>query len=301
MFRDQFKVVLTAISLLFMVDVYAETIEIVDDIGRTLKLSSPANRIISLAPHITENLFAAGVGNLIVGAVTYSDYPAPAKSIPRIGTYNNLNIESILASQPDLIIAWKEGNQKQQVDQLISLGLTVYINAPKELEDIAKNIQHFGILTGMTEQANQVSDKFQNRLGRLRNNYSNRKKITVFYQTWHKPLLTVNDQQFIGRIMKLCSGENIFSNLGTLTAQVSVESVLVRNPRVIITSGMNKARPDWLDDWKKWSFLDAVKYDGLFFVPPDIIQRHSPRLLDGAQLICDYLQTVRDKDNKAGM
>ncbi|MFT5350702.1 MAG: iron complex transport system substrate-binding protein [Planctomycetota bacterium] len=294
MLIHKIKFVFTTISLLVVLNSSADTIELVDDIGRTVILSVPANRIISLAPHITENLYAAGAGDLIVGVVSYSDYPEQAKQIPEIGTYNNLNIELILASQPDLIIAWKEGNQKQQIEQLISLGLTVYINAPDEIEDIARSIEHFGILTGKEDRANDTSNKFKQRLRQLRVRYSDKEKISVFYQTWHSPLLTVNDQQFIGRIMKLCSGKNIFAELSTLTAQVSVESVLARNPRVIITSGMGEARPDWLDDWKKWSFLDAVKMDGLFFIPPDIIQRHSPRLLDGAQRICEFLQQIRD-------
>lgn len=271
-------------------------IEVVDDLGRTVRLEKPAKRIISLAPHITENLFAAGVGHLIIGAVSYSDFPEQAKTIPLVGSYNNFNIELILASQPDLIIGWKEGNQKQQVEKLIHLGLTVYINAPKELDDIASNILHFGILTGEIELASKASNDFINRLSLLRNNYSGKRLISVFYQTWHQPLLTVNKQQFIGRIINLCSGENVFANLPALTPQVSVEAVLARNPRVIIASGMDEARPEWLDDWRQWPFLNAVKHEGLLFVPPDIIQRHSPRLLDGAQLICEYLQQIRDRE-----
>lgn len=293
------KSVFIIFTLLFAINTYAGTIELVDDIGRIVKLRSPAKRIISLAPHITENLFEAGVGNRIVGAVNYSDYPEQAKIIPLIGTYNNLNIELIIASRPDLIIAWKEGNQKQQVENLINLGLNVYIDAPSELEDIAKSILHFGVLAGTEDIAIQSSDNFKYKLEQLRNDYSKKEKISVFYQTWHSPLLTVNKQQFIGRIINLCGGKNIFADLNTLTAQVSVESVLLRNPRVIITSGMGRSRPEWLDDWKKWTFLDAVKLDGLFFVPPDIIQRNTPRLLDGAQRICEFLQKIRESDDLA--
>jgi iron complex transport system substrate-binding protein len=271
-------------------------LEVVDDVGRTVTLEKPAQRIISLAPHVTENLFAAGVGHLIVGAVNYSDYPEQAKSIPQVGGYNNFNIELILASKPDLVIGWKEGNQKQQVEQLINLGLTVYISDPLELEDIARNIQHFGILSAEQDSAAKASNDFIKRLTLLRDQYSNRREISVFYQAWNHPLLTVNNQQFIGRIIKLCSGKNVFAELDTLTPQVSIEAVLTRNPSVIIASGMGEARPEWLDDWKQWSFIDAVKYDNLFFVRPDIIQRHTPRLLDGAQKVCDFLQQIRDKE-----
>jgi iron complex transport system substrate-binding protein len=286
-------------TLVFAFNVSAQTIELIDDIGRIVKLREPAQRIISLAPHITENLFAAGAGDRIIGAVSYSDYPEQAKTIPVIGTYNNLNTELIIASSPDLVIAWKEGNQKQQVENLIKLGLNVYIDAPDNLEDIAKSIHHFGILAGKETSAIQSSNNFKYKLEQLRDKYSKRKKISVFYQTWQSPLLTVNKEQFIGRIINLCGGNNIFADLNILTAQVSVESVLLRNPRVIITSGMDESRPEWLDDWKKWTFLDAVTLDGLFFVPPEIIQRNTPRLLDGAQLICEFLQKVRDSDDLA--
>ncbi len=290
------KILLRFIVLL-MTSTNILAIEVVDDIGRTVNLDKPAKRIISLAPHITENLFAAGVGQLLVGVVSYSDYPEQARTIPQIGSYNNINVEMILALQPDLIVAWKEGNQKQQVEQLINLGLTVYINAPSELEDIARSIRHFGMLTGKDAGAIKASKEFIERLNLLRHNYSGKKMISVFYQTWNKPLLTVNRQQFIGQIIKLCSGSNVFADLNALTPQVSVEAVLARNPSVIIASGMDEARPEWLDDWKKWPFLSAVKQNNLFFVPPDIIQRHSPRLLDGAQRICDYLQRIRDGKN----
>lgn len=271
----------------------SNAISVSDDLGRQLEFSQAARRIVSLAPHITENLFAAGAGENIVGAVKYSDYPEAAKSIPVIGGYNNFNIESVIALKPDLVIAWKEGNLKHQVDRLISLGLNVYISAPDNLEDIAKNIYNYGVLTDNSNTANRERLKYLSRLSTLREQYSSRKPVTVFYQTWHQPLITVNDRQFIGQIITLCGGKNIFSDLDSLTPQISVETVLDRNPQAIVASGMGEARPDWLDAWKKWSFLEASRNNHLFFIPPPIIQRHTPRLLEGASLLCDYLNGVR--------
>ncbi len=273
----------------------ALAVELSDDIGRLINLEKPAKRIVSLAPHITENLFAAGAGHLVVGAVNYSDFPVQARSIPQVGGYNNFNIELILALEPDLVIAWKEGNQKQQVERLMSLGLNVYINDSGQIEDIAKSIRNFGALTGNENIANKVSSDVLMRLSLLRQQYSGLEKVSVFYQTWNTPLITVNKQQSIGQIIELCGGKNIFGNLSVLTPQVSVEAVISKDPDSIIASGMNASRPDWLDDWKKWPYLQAVKSDHLYFVPPDIIQRLSPRILDGAQLICEYLQESRTK------
>ena len=281
--------------VLFLVFIQsADCIEVIDDIGRTIKIDSSARRIVSLAPHITENIFAAGAGHLIIGVVSYSDFPLPAKSITVIGAYNNFNIEAIVASQPDLVIAWKEGNQRQQVEKLITLGINVYINDSTTLEDIAQNIRHFGVLAGTNDKAQKASNIFLARLQSLRMQYSNLKKVRVFYQTWNTPLITVNNAQSIGQIIQLCSGDNIFGELTARSPQVNIEAVLASNPDTIIASGMNKSRPDWLDEWKKWSFLKSVDKDYLFFVPPDLIQRYSPRILDGAEMICEYLQQVRD-------
>ncbi len=280
--------------LFFNKSTVAAVVELQDDIGNTLTMDKPASRIISLAPHITENLFAAGAGDLIVATVSYSDYPQAAMSVPRIGTYNNINIELIVSSKPDLVIAWKEGNQKNQVEKLIKLGIPVYINYPQKLEDIATDIKVFGNLTGRSELAQKKHDEYMEELIRLREQFSSQKKISVFYQTWHKPLLTVNGQQLIGQVLSLCGGSNIFQHLANLTPQVSIESVLSKNPSVIIASGMNKGRPEWLDDWRKWPELNASREGHLLYVPPNVIQRSTPRILIGTRLVCEALQDIRN-------
>lgn len=287
-------------SLLVLVFVFSNklqaqsAIRMKDDIGNNINLEEPAGRIISLAPHITENLFAAGAGDLVVGAVSYSDYPQAAMSVPRIGTYNNINIEIIVSSRPDLVIAWKEGNQKNQVEKLINLGIPVYINYPQKLGDIATDIKKFGVLTGRAELAQKKHDEYMGELTRLRQQFSSQRKISVFYQTWHKPLLTVNGQQLIGQVLSLCGGRNVFQELPSLTPQVSIEAVLSENPSVIIASGMNKGRPEWLDDWRKWPELKASQDGHLVYVPPNIIQRSTPRILKGTRLVCEALQEIRN-------
>ena len=270
-----------------------EAISVVDDIGRTVRLERPATRIVSLAPHVTENLFAAGVGGQVVGAVTYSDYPAEAGKIARVGSYDNFDIETILSLQPDLVVAWKEGNQFQQVERLMDLGLTAYINEPQRLEDVAADIIRFGILGGREDEARAVAQEYMAGFSRLRDEYSKLEKVSVFYQVWPDPLITVTDRQIIGSVIRLCGGDNIFGALGAPTPQVGKEAVLAKNPEAIIVSGMNEARPDWLDEWKHWSFLKAARYGNLFFIDPDIIQRHTPRILLGARQMCEVLEQAR--------
>ena len=278
----------------------AKTVEVVDDIGRTVKLDKPAARIVSLAPHITENLFAAGVGRRVSGAVNYSDYPAEARGIPSVGGYDNFDIETILALQPDLVIAWKEGNQFHQVERLMNLGLAVYINEPQRLEDVAADITRFGILGGRENEARAVAQEYLDGFSRLRDRYSGLEKVTVFYQVWPSPLITVTDKQVISDVIRLCGGANIFAGLGAPTPQVGKEAVLVKNPDAIIVSGMTEARPDWLDEWKQWPFLKAARYGNLFFIDPDIIQRHTPRILLGSRQLCELLEQARKNINQAG-
>ena len=271
----------------------AGAIEVVDDHGRAVRLQGPARRIVSLSPHITENLFSAGAGQLVVGAVNHSDYPPAARAVRRVGGYDNFDAELILALQPDLVIAWKEGNPLHLVEQLERLGLTVYINDPQRLEDIARDIARFGVLTGAEGPARKTARRFAAALSRLRARHAQAKKISVFYQVWPKPLVTVTDRQLIGSVIALCGGANIFADLKARTPQISQEAVLTRNPDAIITSGMGAARPDWLDHWKRWPFLTAVARGNLFFVNPDLIQRHTLRALSGARQMCEALQTAR--------
>ena len=290
------------VSMLFLPAIThgGTSITVVDDIGRAVRLEQPAERIVSLAPHITENLFAAGVGGQVVGAVTYSDYPAEAGEIARVGGYDNFDIETILSLQPDLVVAWKEGNQYPQVERLMKLGLTVFVNEPSRLEDVAEDITRFGILGGREDEARSTAQKYLAGLSRLRNEYSGMEKVTVFYQVWPNPLITVTDRQIIGNVIRLCGGSNIFAGLDTPTPQVGKEAVLAENPDTIIVSGMNEARPDWLDEWEQWSFLKAARYGNLFFINPDIIQRHTARILLGSRQLCEILEQARKNISQGG-
>ncbi len=278
----------------------AAAIAVIDDMGRTVRLEKPAARIVSLAPHITENLFAAGIGHRVVGVVSYSDFPAEARNIPPVGGYDNFDTELVLAMQPDLVVAWKEGNQFHQVERLMDLGLTVFVNEPEQLEDVAADIARFGILGGREDEARAAAQEYMNGLSRLRDKYSGLETISVFYQVWPNPLITVTDRQIIGNVIRMCGGSNIFAGLGTPTPQVGKEAVLAKNPDTIIASGMDEARPDWLDEWKHWSFLKAARYGNLFFIDPDIIQRHTPRILLGSRQLCEVLEQARRNISTAG-
>lgn len=266
-----------------------------DDSGIALRLAAPAQRIVSLAPHITETLFAAGAGGRIVGTVDYSDHPAAAKSLPRIGSYARLDLEAIAALKPDLAVGWASGNSPAHIDRLRALGIPVYLAEPARIDDVAIRLERYGELAGTQAVARAAAADFRQRLAELRNRYAARPPVRVFYQIWKQPLMTVGGSQVITDAIRLCGGENVFADLKPLAPKVTVEAVLAADPEVIVASGMGESRPEWVDAWRQWPTLTAVKRDNLFFIPPDIIQRHTPRLVEGAARLCAQIETARSR------
>lgn len=266
-----------------------------DDTGQTLRLKQPARRIVSLAPHITEMVYAAGAGHRLVGATAYSDYPEAAKKVPLVGGYSALDLEAIVALKPDLVIAWETGNSAAHVAKLKSLGLPVFMNQPRRIEDVAASLERIGELAGTVDAARNAASAFRSRHANLKARYGGRPRVRMFYEIWNTPLRTINGEHLISDVIRLCGGENVFSSLPQLAPAVTVEAVLAANPEVIVASGMGESRPEWLDQWKQWRSLDATARDNLYFVPPELMQRHTPRILDGAQQLCGHLETARAK------
>ncbi len=268
-------------------------VSVKDDQGKTVTLQQPAKRIISLAPHITESLFAAGAGDNIVGAVSYSDYPEAAKKIPRVGGYPSADLEKIISLKPDLVIAWPSGNNLKQVEKLNAFGIKVFMSEPRYPRDIAKTIQRFGVLAGTNKIAGKAANDFLQHYELLKSRYSKNKKVKVFYQIWNKPIMTISGNHLISEIIELCGGENVFAKLKTLTPRISLESVIAAKSEVIISGGMGKVRPEWLDEWKSWPELPAVKNGQLYFIDPALMQRVGPRILQGADKLCEFLDNAR--------
>lgn len=268
-------------------------IDLTDDQGQIIHLDKPALRIVSLAPHITELLFAAGAGERIVGTVQYSDYPDAAKQIPRVGGYTSIDMEKVAALKPDLVIAWKSGNRDAHLGKLRALGIPVFINEPRKIDDVAKSLAQIGKLAGTDAVGEAAAQAFRKRHADLAARYSAKPMVRVFYEAWNRPLMTVNGEHLISDVIRLCGGENVFAKLPMLAPNVDVEAVLAARPEAIVASGMGEARPEWLDDWRQWTKLPAVAKGNLFFIPPDRIQRHTPRILDGAERLCGQLDEAR--------
>ena len=268
---------------------------VTDDSGQQIRLKAPATRIVTLAPHATEILYAAGAGERLVGTVEFSDYPPAAKKVPRVGSYERLDLEAISALKPDLVIAWETGNPAGQVAKLKALGLTVYASQPNRMEDIAAQLERFGQLAGSEAAADTAARQFRQRLENLRRNNAQQPTVRVFYQIWTPPLMTVGGPQIISDAIRLCGGENVFGHLNQMSPTVSVETVLQADPEAIVATGMGDARPEWLNDWNKWTRMTAVKRGNLFHINPDIMQRHTPRILDGTEQLCADLDIARSR------
>lgn len=281
--------------ILLFITTSVQAIEVTDYNNRKVALNVPAKRIVALSPHIVENVYSAGAGNLLVGVVSYSDYPEAAKKLPRVGSYIKASFETVLALKPDLVLLWGAGGGGYTVSQLEGLGLTVYVDDPKNLEDVARSISDIGILTGTQVTSDKAADRYLEALRQLRKKHTQQKNVSVFYEIWNEPLQTLNGKHLVSDIMQLCGGRNAYANAIPLAPKINIESILARDPQMIVASGAGNKRPTWLDDWKRWPMLTAVKHNNLFFIPPDILQRHTVRILQGAELFCEHIETARNR------
>jgi iron complex transport system substrate-binding protein len=266
-----------------------------DDAGNTVSLAQPAQRIISLAPHTTELLFAVGAGAHLLAVSEYSDYPEQAKTIPSIGNVFSPDLERILALRPDLVVIWGTGNASAVAAKLRELHLNVYESEPHDYEGIASSLERLGALTGNEANGRNAATSFRQRLQALRNRYQQTagQPVSVFYQIWRSPLMTLNDSHFASAAIRLCGGENIFGKLREISPTVNLEAVLQNNPEVILAADGEKQ--DVLADWQRFPKLLAVQRGNLATLKGDLINRAGPRILDGTQAICTILDEARKK------
>jgi iron complex transport system substrate-binding protein len=264
-----------------------------DDTAVEVSLVAPAERIVSLSPNLTEVLFHLGVGDKIVGVDEYSVYPPVAQEIPRVNNHAAANFELILALKPDLVVAWQSGNGMQMIGRLRELGLTVFAVETEKIDAIPPLYRRLGELLGIAAQAEVLASEFSDQINALSETYRGRQPVAVFYQIWSDPLMTLNGQHLVSDVIRLCGGRNIFHDAVPIAPSVGIEGVIAADPEVIVSSGkladLDRLRSQWL----RWSGISAVANRHLYLVPPDLMQRQSPRLLEGIECLCDYLQNAR--------
>lgn len=262
----------------------------------------PAVRIVTLSPHLSELVFAAGAGRQLVGAVEYSDYPAAARQVPRIGDAFRVDLEAIAALRPDLIFGWPSGNSQALLDRLRRLGYRVIDLEPRTLDDIGRHIRLIGAAAGSEAAAGPAADAWDRGLAELRERYSALAPVRVFYQIAPQPLVTASGRHFIGEAIRLCGGVNIFESVPGLTPVVSQEAVIAAAPEVIIAADYepgpasaltSAADASPLQMWRSWPTLPANSRGGLFVLDPDLLNVPGPRMLRGIEQLCASIDAVR--------
>lgn len=264
-----------------------------DDLGNRLTFDHPIKRIITLAPHLTEMVAAAGAEQYLVGVSSYSDFPPTVKKLPQVNTAIELNLELIVLLKPDLVIAWDGGNSVKQLVKLHELKIPIFYSHLKKLSDIPNTIIKIGTLTQTTQIATKNAAEFKSKWQQLAKEYARKSPVTVFYQLTTQPLLTLNKQSLINEVIELCGGKNVYADTYGIVPEVTDESVINSNPDVIIAMHEHD-----LQHWLSFHTLRAVQYKHLYVMNPDLLERYGPRIIDGAQMLCRNISQVRDDKPK---
>ncbi len=255
--------------------------------GKPFCIERPAQRIVSLAPHLTEMLFA--IGAPVVGVVDRSDYPPEARALPSIGPYHSPDLERLMQLRPDLVVAWQSGTPAAQVERLRGLGLAVWITRGTQLEDVPNEMRDLGRLTGRQSAAEPAAAAFERELGELTARHAHVRRVSGFYEIWPQPLVTVSDRHFIGQAMARCGIRNIVGDTHGDTPTWSEEAVVRARPEMLLTS---PPAHDF-ERWRRWSDLPAVRNDALIVLPADVLMRPGPRLIEGIRALCEAADRQR--------
>lgn len=267
----------------------------VDDRDREVCLHNAAQRIATLSPGATELTYAAGAGDQVVAVVSYSDYPPEAKQVASVGSHTRIDLEKLVGLAPDLVIGWMTGNPVEQLETLEALGMPVFYIEPRDMNGVASAIERLARLAGTEAAGQAVADNFRTTMSALEERYRDREPVPTFYQVWDEPLMSVNSEHLIGQVIEICGGNNVFGDQARLVPRIDDEAVLAANPEAIVAGGMGEENRHWLTHWEQYTNLTAVTQGNLFFVPPSLIQRPTPRLMEGTRVLCEKLDTARQK------
>lgn len=255
------------------------------------------SRLVSLAPNLTELVFAAGAGDTLVGVSAYSDYPPAARELPLVGDAFSVDQEQLALLRPDALLAWESGMPEHVVEDLRQAGYRVEVIRTRSLKDVALALRRIGEITGHSLEANAAAEEFIAGLEALKQRFLNAPSISVFYQVYQRPLYTINGEHYVSELIQLCGGRNIFADLNTLAPAISVEAVIERDPEVMLAS--TDAGDDAFQEWQRWPALTAVRTGNLYMMPADSIGRGTPRLLAAGENVCAALQAAREKRRPA--
>lgn len=275
-------------------------VSVIDDQNRTISLPRPALRAITLSPHATELVYAAGAGTHLAGTVDSSNYPANAQALPRIGDGLHPDPERIVALQPDLLIAWLPAQAESLARPLAQLGTPLFYSNPAGLDSLPNAIVTLGRLFGTEETATRNATALQQRLDTLRSRYRDAPPVRVFILVGSEPLYTLNGAHIISQAVELCGGINIFSTAPAAAPQVSPEAVLRAQPDIVLMSTQGLAALHGSRDIpSRHSDATTTLYGGqVMALDADLLYRPGPRLVDAAEQICQRLENIRANEQQ---
>ena len=273
----------------------ATGLEVVDDTGAHLKLAQPARRIVSLAPGATEMLFAAGAGARLIATVAYADQPAAARQVPRIGDSSAIDMERLVVLKPDVIVYWPGGNNPAQIAQLKRLGFALYGQQVNRLGDLVASLRRLGTLAGTEDAARQRAGQIEAQLVQLRSQYSKRAPVSALLETWNQPLYTVGGQHLMSDALSVCGAVNVFGDLPQLSPAVQVEAVITRDPDLIIVAAPPGEGAQWLQAWRNFPALKAVRSGRLLDFQDQALSRLGPSVLDATAGLCAQIESARQR------
>ena len=265
-----------------------------DDSGALVEFATPAVRIISLAPNLTELAYAAGMDSRIVAVSAYSDYPPEAKQLPQVGDAFRLDWERMVALKPDLVLAWGSGLSARDRATLEKLKLKFLVLEPRRLDDIPKTLRLLGKIAATDAVAESAARAFEKQRAELEKKYKSGAAIRVYFQIAATPLLTINDQHIISDVLRLCGAQNVFADAPLLVPTISEEALVKAQPQLLLGIAVTRAEEE--ETTRHWRRLPlaAVRQGRMGFVPPDIISRSTPRILLGAENVCSQVAALRD-------
>lgn len=250
-------------------------------------------RIVTVAPSLTELVYAAGAGDKLVAVSAYSDYPIDAKKLAIVADFSGINIEALLSRRPDLVLVWTSGTREADIARLTKLGIRVEAIGVNQLTDVPKALRRIGVLAGTTGAAEKAALQFEARLATLNNKYRNASKVSAFFEISRTPLMTIGGTHFISEVMALCGAANVFASIDQLTFTPSRESLLVKNPRIILHGAQLSDDKKPKRDNAIYIGLSAANREQIFAVEADHVLRPGPRLLDAAEAMCKIVDRVR--------
>jgi iron complex transport system substrate-binding protein len=265
---------------------------VLDDLNQPVCVKQ-AQRVLVLAPHLTEIVDFVGGLKQVVAVDGSSNYPVAVNTLPKMGNPWMLGAEAILARKPDLVLVWQSGISMDAVAQLRKAGVAVFVSEPKSIAQVAGTMQRLASLLGTAESTQPKLEEWLKAFDALRAQYAKAQPVSVFYQVWSQPLMTLGGQHVVSEVIALCGGRNVFADLPSLAAQVSVEGVLKRNPSVILASGSAQDNRALVKQWSAWPGLAAVQRSGIHTIPGDILVRNGPRLIDASKQVCTRLEALR--------